>query len=134
MDKNYLLTTPLARRLYEEVAKDLPIIDYHNHLNVADLLSDRKFENITQMWISVDPYKHRAMRILGVPERYITGDATDYEKFEKWYRGLPRLAGNALYDWSVMEFDLIFGITLPPFQRDTREVWDEVNEKLKIEI
>ena len=131
MDKNYLLTTPLARRLYEEVARDLPIIDYHNHLNVADLLSDRKFENITQMWISVDPYKHRAMRILGVPERYITGDATDYEKFEKWYQGLPRLAGNALYDWSVMEFDLIFGITLPPFQRDTREVWDEVNEKLK---
>lgn len=131
MDKNYLLTTPLARRLYEEVAKDLPIIDYHNHLNVADVLTDRKFENITRLWISVDPYKHRAMRILGVPERCITGDATDYEKFEKWYQCLPRLAGNALYDWSVMEFDLIFGIVLPPFQRDPREVWDEVNEKLK---
>lgn len=131
MDKNYLLTTPLARRLYEEVARNLPIIDYHNHLNVADILADRQFENITRLWISVDPYKHRAMRILGVPERFITGDATDYEKFEKWYHCIPRLVGNALYDWSVMEFDLIFGILLPPFQRDPREVWDEVNEKLK---
>ena len=131
MDKNYLLTTPLARRLYEEVARDLPIIDYHNHLNVADILSDRKFENITKLWISVDPYKHRAMRILGVPERFITGEATDYEKFEKWYHCIPRLVGNVLYDWSVMEFELIFGISLPPFQREAREVWDEVNEKLK---
>ena len=131
MDKNYLLTTPLARRLYEEVAKELPIIDYHNHLNVADILADRKFESITRLWISVDPYKHRAMRILGVPEHYITGDATDYEKFEKWYHCIPRLVGNALYDWSVMEFDWIFGIQLPPFQRDPKEVWDEVNEKLK---
>lgn len=131
MDKNYLLTTPLARRLYEESAKDLPIIDYHNHLNVADILADRVFENITQLWISVDPYKHRAMRILGVPERYITGDASDYEKFEMWYHCIPRLAGNALYDWSVMEFDLIFGIRLSPFRRDARAVWDEVNEKLR---
>lgn len=131
MDKNYLLTTQLAQRLYEEVAKDLPIIDYHNHLNVADILADRKFENITRLWISVDPYKHRAMRILGVPERFITGDATDYEKFEKWYHCIPRLGGNALYDWSVMEFDLVFGISLPPFRRDPREVWEEVNEKLK---
>ena len=131
MDKNHLLTTPLARRLYEEVAKDLPIIDYHNHLNVADILADKKFDNITRLWISVDPYKHRAMRILGVPERYITGDASDYEKFEVWYNCIPRLAGNALYDWSVMEFDLIFGISLPPFRQDPRAVWDEVNEKLK---
>ena len=131
MDKNYLLTTPLARRLYEEVARDLPIIDYHNHLNVTDILTDRKYENITRLWISVDPYKHRAMRILGVPERYITGDATDYEKFEKWYYCIPRLVGNALYDWSVMEFDLIFGISLPPFRRDPREMWGEVNERLK---
>lgn len=131
MDKSYLLRTPLAQRLYEEVARDLPIIDYHNHLNVADILADRQFENITRLWISVDPYKHRAMRILGVPERYITGDATDYEKFEKWYHCIPRLVGNALYDWSVMEFELIFGISLSPFQREAREIWDEVNEKLK---
>jgi glucuronate isomerase len=131
MDHNFLLKNEVAIKLYETCARDLPIIDYHNHLNVADILSDRKFENITRLWISVDPYKHRAMRILGVPERYITGDATDYEKFEKWYHCIPRLVGNALYDWSVMEFDLIFGITLPPFRADPREVWDEVNEKLK---
>ena len=80
MDKNFLLTTPLARQLYEEVAKDLPIIDYHNHLSIADIQSNRQFENITKLWISVDPYKHRAMRILGVPEKYITGNASDFEK------------------------------------------------------
>ena len=131
MDRYFLLKNEIAINLYETCARNLPIVDYHNHLNVADILSDRKFENITRLWISVDPYKHRAMRILGVAERFITGDATDYEKFEKWYSCIPRLVGNALYDWSVMEFDLIFGIVLPPFQREPREVWDEVNEKLK---
>lgn len=131
MKKDFLLTSECARRLYYDCAAKLPIVDYHNHLSLADIASDRRFENITQLWISVDPYKHRAMRILGIPERYITGDASDYEKFEAWYECLPRLAGNALFDWSVMEFDKVFGMELYPFTKSAGEVWAEANEKLK---
>lgn len=131
LDNSYLLGSPLSRRLYHEVAEDLPIIDYHNHLNAADVLADRSYDNISQLWISVDPYKHRAMRILGVPERYITGDASDYEKFETWYACLPRLAGNALYDWSVMEFERVFDMALAPFTRSAKQVWEAVNGTLR---
>lgn len=131
MNIDYKLSNEYARKLYYECAADLPIIDYHNHLSIADIASDREFENITQLWISVDPYKHRAMRILGVPEKYITGDASDYEKFVKWYECLPRLVGNVLFDWSVMEFDKVFEIELYPFKKKAEQVWTEVNEKLK---
>lgn len=131
MDKDFILTGECAKKLYHDCAEKLPIIDYHNHLCVADINDDRKFDNITKLWISVDPYKHRAMRILGIPEKYITGDASDYEKFEKWYGCLPRLAGNALFDWSVMEFDKVFGMQLYPFNKDAKSVWEEANEKLK---
>ena len=131
MTMHPILKSSLGIELYKNYAKHLPIIDYHNHLCVEDILSDRVFENITQLWIAVDPYKHRAMRILGVPEHYITGKATDYEKFEKWYSCLPRLVGNALYDWSCMEFETIFGITLEPFEQDPAALYSQVNEKLK---
>lgn len=131
MKDDFLLNSDLAKQLYKDVAAQLPIIDYHNHLCVADIVLDRTFENITQLWISVDPYKHRAMRILGVPEKYITGDAGDFEKFEKWYNCLPRLAGNPLFDWSLMEFDTVFGLELYPFTKPASEVWNEVNEKVK---
>lgn len=126
-----ILKSQLGQKLYENYAKDLPIIDYHNHLCVEDILSDRVFKNITQLWITTDPYKHRAMRILGVPERYITGDATDFEKFEKWYGCLPRLAGNPLYDWSCMEFKTLFDMSLAPFTAPALQVYEQVNEKLK---
>ena len=130
MNLDCKLSDKCARKLYQCVA-ELPIIDYHNHLCIADIVSDRKFENITQLWINVDPYKHRAMRILGVSEKYITGDASDFEKFEKWYECLPRLVGNVLYDWSVMEFNKVFEIELYPFKKKAEQVWIEVNEKLK---
>ena len=126
-----ILKSPLGKEFYEKYAKNLPIIDYHNHLCVEDILSDRVFENITQLWIAVDPYKHRAMRILGVPEHYITGNATDFEKFEKWYGCLPRLAGNPLYDWSCMEFQTLFDMDLEPFTAPAVQVYGLVNEKLK---
>ncbi len=131
MDKDFILISECAKKLYHECAAKLPIIDYHNHLCVADIDADRKFDNITELWISVDPYKHRAMRILGVPEKYITGNASDYEKFEKWYGCLPRLVGNALFDWSVMEFDMVFGMEIYPFEKEAKAVWEEANEKLK---
>jgi len=131
MKKDFLLTSECARELYHNCAAKLPIVDYHNHLSVADIASDRRFENISQLWIQVDPYKHRAMRILGVSEKYITGDASDYEKFKAWYGCLPRLAGNALFDWSMMEFDKVFDIELHPFTKSAEQVWTEANDKLK---
>ena len=126
-----ILKSPLGQKIYEIYAKNLPIIDYHNHLCVNDIFCDRVFENITQLWITTDPYKHRAMRILGIPEKYITGEAGDYEKFEKWYGCLPRLAGNALYDWSCMEFKTIFDMDLEPFTAPALQIYEQVNEKLK---
>lgn len=131
MSSQTILKNSLGIFLYESCAKALPIIDYHNHLAVQDILSDRKFDNVTQLWIATDPYKHRAMRILGVSERFITGAASDFEKFEKWYGCLPRLAGNPLYDWSVMEFALLFDIDLPPFKTPARQLWQETCEKLQ---
>ena len=128
--QNDLLQTPLANRLYSKV-KDLPIIDYHNHLAISDIVEDRVFENITRLWITPDPYKHRAMRILGVPERFITGDASDFEKFEKWYSCLPRLVGNPLYDWSQMEMKRVFDLPKLDLGADPKEVYEMLNQKLR---
>lgn len=130
MNQDFLLNGELAKSLYHEVAKALPIVDFHNHLPVEDLKKDRKFQNITELWIRPDPYKHRAMRILGVPEFFITGEADDFSVFEKWYSCLPRLVGNVLYDWSVMEFDLL-GVSLTPFSQGAKAVWEKANEALK---
>lgn len=130
MKDDFLLTTPLAKRLYRECA-DLPIIDYHNHLNVQELLANRNYENLARLWLISDPYKHRAMRICGTPERYITGDASDFEKFEAWMKVLPKLIGNPLYDWSVMEMKRIFDIDLVPGVTDTQWLWETANEMLE---
>lgn len=128
--QNDLLQTPLAISLYRKV-KDLPIIDYHNHLSISDIVNDRAFENITQLWITPDPYKHRAMRILGVPEHFITGNASDFEKFEKWYFCLPRLLGNPLYDWSQMEMKVVFDLSSLDLGADPKELYEMLNQKLK---
>lgn len=131
MDENFLLTTPLAQRLYHECAEKLPIIDYHNHLNVAQLQRNENYENLARLWLISDPYKHRAMRICGIPESKITGSSTDYEKFEAWMDVLPKLIGNPLYDWSVLEMKRIFDIDLIPGVTDTRWLWETVNKKLQ---
>ena len=130
MQNSFLLTNELSAKLYNECAKELPIIDYHNHLVVSDIANNRSFQNIAELWVKSDPYKHRAMRILGTPEKYITGDATDFEKFEVWYNALPRLIGNPLFDWSQMELSTVFDYKLLPF-RDAESVWNVLNEKLE---
>lgn len=131
MDRSFLLTTPLARRLYEQAARDLPIIDYHNHLSVADISGDRRFDNIAELWLLCDPYKHRAMRICGVPERLITGDAAAREKFDAWCSIFPRLLGNPLYDWSRMEMEWVFGVPLPICAQNAGAIWDAANARLR---
>lgn len=130
MDQNYLLHTENAQRLYEGHAKDLPIIDFHNHLSVAELAADRQFADITALWLTPDPYKHRLMRICGIPERYITGDAEPFEKFEKFCEVFPYLAGNPVFDWAKMELSAVFGIGEMPSAENAKYLWDRTGEML----
>lgn len=130
MEKEYLLQTPGAERLYMEIAKELPIVDFHNHLSVADIAADRRFQDITQLWLAADPYKHRLMRICGIPEHFITGDAKPFEKFQKFCEIFPYLAGNPVYDWSKMELAELFGISQLPSGENARYLYDQTGELL----
>ena len=130
MEQHFLLPTDNARRLYQQHAKELPIIDFHNHLNVADLAADRRYPDITALWLATDPYKHRLMRICGVPEQYITGDAEPFEKFKKYCEIFPLLAGNPVFDWSRMELSNIFGIPELPDADTARYIYDQAGEML----
>lgn len=99
MDKDFLLSTPTAQHLFHDYAAKMPILDYHCHINPREIAEDRKFENITQVWLGGDHYKWRQMRTNGVDEKYITGDASDREKFQKWAETLEMAIGNPLYHW-----------------------------------
>ena len=89
MDKDFLLSTPTAKTLFHDYAKDMPIVDYHCHINPQEIYEDRRFSNITQMWLEGDHYKWRLMRSDGIDERFITGDASDKEKFLAFAGALP---------------------------------------------
>jgi glucuronate isomerase len=110
LDEHFLLNTESARRLYHEYAKDMPIIDYHCHLSPDEIAADKRFSNLTQIWLNGDHYKWRAMRTNGVNERFITGDAADYEKFEQWANTVPFTLRNPLYHWTHLELRRYFGI------------------------
>lgn len=131
MDKNFLLRNHLSQKLYYECAEKLPIIDYHNHLSISDLAKDRTYKNLAELWIIPDPYKHRAMRILGVDETYITGKSEDYDKYIAWMDTLAKLQGNALYDWSVLEMKRVFDIDLSPETADYDAIWKAATKKLR---
>ena len=132
MDKDFLLSTEMAKHLYHDFAADMPIIDYHCHLDPKEICEDRQFENITQVWLGGDHYKWRLMRSAGVEERYITGDATDREKFQKWAETIGLAIGNPLYHWSHLELRKYFGYD-GVLNGDTAEaVWNLCNEKLQI--
>lgn len=130
MKETFLLRTKTAQALHYEFAKDLPIIDFHNHICVADLKSDRKYDNIVSLWLDPDPYKHRLMRICGIEERYITGDAEPFEKFQKYCQVFPLLAGNPVYDWSRMELASVFDIHDTIQEENARKIYDVTNEML----
>jgi len=130
MGKNFLLSTPTAKELYHEYAAKMPIIDYHCHINPKEIAEDRKFENITQVWLGGDHYKWRQMRTNGVEEKYITGDATDREKFQKWAETLEKAIGNPLYHWSHLELQRYFGYHGVLNGRTAEEVWNICNAKL----
>jgi glucuronate isomerase len=127
LDDNFLLESPTAERLYHEFAKDQPILDYHCHLSPADIASDRQFVNLTQIWLEGDHYKWRAMRTNGIPERYCTGDADDYEKFLKWAETVPYTVRNPLYHWTHMELKRPFGIDKLLNGDSARDIYDHCN-------
>ena len=110
MGEDFLLQTKTAELLYNEYAKQMPIIDYHCHLSPQQIAEDIKFENITQAWLYGDHYKWRAMRTSGVDESYCTGNKSDYEKFEKWAATVPYTMRNPLYHWTHLELKRYFGI------------------------
>ncbi|MBR2949216.1 MAG: glucuronate isomerase [Lachnospiraceae bacterium] len=130
MDENFLLTTETAQKLYHEYAEVMPILDYHCHLNPQEIYEDRKYENITQVWLGGDHYKWRQMRSNGVEERFVTGDASDREKFQKWAETLEMAIGNPLYHWSHLELKQYFGYEGYLNGETAEEVWNLCNEKL----
>ncbi|MBD3375463.1 glucuronate isomerase [candidate division KSB1 bacterium] len=130
---NFLLNSETARQLYHDIAKDLPIVDYHNHLNPQDLAQNRQFDNMAQLWVISDPYKHRAMRINGIPERLITGESTDKEKFYAWAETVPYTMGNPLFQWTALELKRVFDIDTLLCKESAGEIWNQCNEKLQYE-
>mgnify|MGYP002761913203 FL=1 len=133
MDEDFLLTTETAKNLYHNYAEKLPIIDYHCHLSPQEIYEDVRYENITQVWLGADHYKWRQMRSNGVEEKYITGDASDREKFQKWAETLEKAIGNPLYHWSHLELKKYFGYEGHLCGDTAQEVWDLTSEKLKQE-
>lgn len=128
---DFLLQGKAAKRLYHDHVKDLPIIDYHCHLSPADIASNRQFANLTDIWLRGDHYKWRAQRSLGVPERLITGDASDEEKFHAWAGVVPQTVRNPLFHWTHMELKNVFGITEYLNAASAASVYDTCNGLLK---
>ncbi len=139
MDQDFLLQTQTAKHIYHTYAKDLPLVDYHCHLNPREIYEDRKFENLAQVWIggrqpdgsyAGDHYKWRVMRSNGVPEEYITGDKPDYERFLKFAEALEMAIGNPMYHWCHLELQRFFGITEPLTVESAPRIWEKCNDLL----
>ena len=131
MDKDFLLETETAKKLFHGYAENMPIIDYHCHISPKEIAQDIHFDTITQVWLGGDHYKWRLMRSKGVEEYYITGDAPDREKFQKWAESLERAIGNPLYHWSHLELRRYFGYEGVLNGETAEEVWQLCNEKLR---
>lgn len=131
MDADFLLSTGTANWLYHEVAERLPIIDYHCHINPQEIAEDRKFDNISQVWLGGDHYKWRVMRAGGAAEETITGEASDREKFRAFAAVMPQLIGNPLYHWSHLELQRGFGITEPLTAENADRIYDRCNDILR---
>ena len=127
MNKDFLLKSKTAKKLYHEHAEKMPIIDYHCHINPMEIYEDKRYNNITEVWLGGDHYKWRAMRSCGVPEYYITGDASPAEKFQKWAETIPNLIGNPLYHWTHLELQRYFGITEPLNGDNAMAIYEKCN-------
>ncbi len=126
LNDNLLLSCRTAEKLYHSVS-DLPIYDFHTHLSADEIAENKRFSNLAELWLAHDHYKWRLMRIMGVAEEYITGDAADYDKFLAYVSVLERSVGNPLYIWSHMELEFYFGISLPITRENAEEIWNTAN-------
>lgn len=131
--EDFLLQSNFARMLYHDYAKQLPIIDYHCHLSPQEIAENRQFKNISQVWLEGDHYKWRAMRTLGMDERFITGDASDQEKFDKWAETVPFTVRNPLYHWTHLELERYFGITDLLNPQSAKAIYDHCSATLNTE-
>lgn len=131
LSEDFLLETKTSRTLYHDYASALPIIDYHNHLPPAEIAQDKNFENLTKIWLDGDHYKWRAMRTLGIDEKYITGDAADKQKFMKWAETVPYTVRNPLYHWTHMELKNYFGVDKLLGPDTAEEIYNHCSEKLR---
>lgn len=131
LDENFLLQNKTAQQLYHDFAKQMPIIDYHNHLPPEQIANDINFENLTQVWLYGDHYKWRAMRTNGINEKYCTGDATDYEKFANWAATVPYTMRNPLYHWTHLELQRYFGIDKILNADSAKAIYDEASARLQ---
>jgi len=134
LDKDFLLSNPVAERLYHEHAAPQPILDYHCHLSPGDIAGNRRFSNLFEIWLEDDHYKWRAMRAHGIPEKYITGNASPYEKFLAWARTVPYTLRNPLYHWTHLELQRYFGITELLDESSAPEIWERANSLLAGEL
>jgi len=130
LDNNFLLKSNTANLLFKNYAKDLPIIDYHCHINPQDIAYDRKFKNITEIWLEGDHYKWRLMRSNGIPENFITGNSSDYEKFFAWAKTIPNSLGNPVYHWTHLELKRYFGIDEPLSEENAAYIYRTCNQIL----
>jgi glucuronate isomerase len=130
LDDNFLLENKTAEMLYHNHAKSMPVIDYHCHLSPAEIAEDKIFENITRIWLNGDHYKWRAMRANGIPEKFITGDASDTDKFIKWAETVPNTLRNPLYHWTHLELNRYFGIQKLLNPDTAMDIYNETSKKL----
>lgn len=130
LNDNFLLTTDMAESLFHDYADNMPIIDYHCHLDPKEIYENKNFKNITEAWLYGDHYKWRLMRANGVPESHITGDASDYDKFLAWARTVPKTIGNPLFSWTHLELRRFFGIDELLNEESAPRIWEKANEKL----
>ncbi len=134
LDSDFLLSNEIAQRLYHETAAPQPILDYHCHLAAKDIAENRRFKNLHEIWLEGDHYKWRAMRANGVPEKYITGDASPYEKFVAWARTVPYTLRNPLYHWTHLELQRYFGITHLLDESSASSIWERANAALAADL
>jgi len=131
MDNEFLLDTETASKLFHGYAEKMPIIDYHCHISPKEIYENKKFKNITEVWLYGDHYKWRLIRSAGIDEKYITGDSTDYEKFLSYVKALQTAIGNPLYHWTHLELQRYFGINEVMNEKNAKNIWDKANKVLQ---
>ena len=128
--RDFLLQTDAGQKYYHGIASQLPIIDFHNHLDITRLSEKSLFKNISELWIDIDPYKHRAMRMNGIPENEITGSMDPKRKFENWAKTVVKTLGNPLFHWSCIELKEVFGVDEVLTERNYLEIWNHCNHQI----